>query len=343
MADPVWLADVLRAEGVETVEYPGWRDRGHGDFGQITHVMAHHTGGDASPRSIAEHPELGLSSQIHLARNGVATVVGAGIAWHAGPGDWPGIPTDDANRVSIGIEAENSGTEGWSAAQYWAYVKVCAAICRRLGLGADRVIGHKEWAGRSQGKWDPGGMDMDAFRQDIQQQINRGPTPPAVNQIDEVQKVAGFWLGERETPGEMICGSDGAGRYAKFRAGYIYWHPRFGAHAVNMRIFEYWAGLNWENGPLGYPVQGHTYVEGVGDIQAFERGVVFRKLGADRGHHVHGVIGDAYYRRGAETGELGWPVSNEYEYNGGRAQDFENGSLAWHPTGAVRISTPSTD
>ena len=33
--DPIWLADVLRAGGVRPVEYPGWRDRGHGDFSDI--------------------------------------------------------------------------------------------------------------------------------------------------------------------------------------------------------------------------------------------------------------------------------------------------------------------
>ena len=44
--DPVWLADVLRAEGVRLVEYPGWRDRGHGDFKDIRGVMVHHTGSD---------------------------------------------------------------------------------------------------------------------------------------------------------------------------------------------------------------------------------------------------------------------------------------------------------
>jgi hypothetical protein len=347
MGDPVWLADVIRAEGVAVVEYPGWLDRGHGDFGQITHVMAHHTGGNASPRSIAEHPELGLCSQIHLARNGVATVVGAGEAWHAGPGSYPGIPTDDANRVSIGIEAENNGTEGWSAAQYWAYVKVCAAICRRLGVGADRVIGHKEWAGRAQGKWDPGGIDMNAFRRDIQNQINAGPRPAPVippNQIDEMQRIiekSTNWLGARvgKMGAERTCGVDGKGRYAQFERGYIYWHEKFGARAVPMRIFQYWAGLNWENGPLGYPVKNHTYIQDVGDIQAFERGVVFRKLGDDPGHHVTGVIGDSYYKRGAETGALGWPTSNEYDFDGGKAQDFDTNTLAWNPTGAVRITT----
>ena len=352
MGDPVWLADVLRAEGVATVEFGDWKNHGHGDFGTIWGVVAHHTGasGNSGAGSIANgRPDLpGPVSQIYLARNGVASVVAAGIAWHAGSGSWPGIPTNNANQVTIGIEADNNGTEGWSPAQYGAYVKVCAAICRKLGVRSDRVIGHKEWAGPSQGKWDPGGIDMDAFRRDIQAQIDGGakPPPPPVNQIDEMQKVAGFWLGARETKGEVVCGIDKKGRYAKFANGYIYWHPNTGARAVNLRIFQYWAGLNWENGPLGYPVKNHAYIDGVGDIQAFERGVVFRLIAGvkgipdDPGHHVTGVIGDSYYKRGAEAGDLGWPMSNEYDYDGGRKQDFEGGSLAWNPTGAVRITRP---
>ena len=46
--DPVWLLDVLRAEGVNPVEYPGWRERGHGDFKDIRGVMVHHTGSDTA-------------------------------------------------------------------------------------------------------------------------------------------------------------------------------------------------------------------------------------------------------------------------------------------------------
>ena len=58
--DPVWLADVLRAEGVKLVEYPGWQDRGHGDFKDIRGVMVHHTGSDtATAASIANgRPDL---------------------------------------------------------------------------------------------------------------------------------------------------------------------------------------------------------------------------------------------------------------------------------------------
>ena len=76
--DPVWLADVLRAEGVDLVEYPGWRTRGHGDFKDIRGVMVHHTGSDtATAASIATgRPDLpGPLSQLHIARDGTVTVV----------------------------------------------------------------------------------------------------------------------------------------------------------------------------------------------------------------------------------------------------------------------------
>ena len=145
VGDPVWLPDVLRAEGLTVNEVPGWRERGHGDFGEIRGIMAHHTGSNnASPESIAFHPSLGLASQLHLARNGVWTVCGVGIAWHAGNGGGiPWLPNNDANRFTIGIEAANDGggTPGkphrssWPAEQYDSYVRGCAAILRKIGQG----------------------------------------------------------------------------------------------------------------------------------------------------------------------------------------------------------------
>ncbi|WP_405159832.1 N-acetylmuramoyl-L-alanine amidase [Nocardia sp. NBC_01499] len=175
--DPVWLADVLRDEGVRVVEFPGWRDRGHGDFGNIWGIVAHHTGASRTPPTEIAYgiPSLdGPLSQLHLAQDGTVTVVAAGVAWHAGAGSWPGLPEDNANFHTIGIEAANNGTEGWSSVQYDAYVRCCAAILRRLGYGADRVIGHKEWAGPKQGKWDPGAMDMDRFRADVAGRLKGG-------------------------------------------------------------------------------------------------------------------------------------------------------------------------
>ena len=189
--NPTWLAEVLRAEGLDPVEFTGWRHRGHGTFKDIRGVMVHHTGSDrASAASIAEgRPDLaGPLSQVHIARDGTVTVVAAGVAWHAGVGMYPWVPANMGNWHLIGIECANSGTSpsaphrrNWPDAQYFALVRCCAAINRRLGQNAARTIGHKEYAGRAQGKWDPGGIDMDLLRRDIAEQLSADvgavPTP----------------------------------------------------------------------------------------------------------------------------------------------------------------------
>ena len=183
--DPVWLPEVLREFGVNVIEDKGWKLWGMGDFGSIWGVMAHHTGANnTSTQFIRYNPMLSnaLSSQIHLSRSGVVTLVGAGIAWHAGVGSYPGIATNAANQVTIGIEAQGDG-QTWPAAQMDAYHRTCAAICWYLGLPASRVIAHHEWGGRAQGKWDPGlngrPMPMGPFRDRVQHYINQGPKPGA--------------------------------------------------------------------------------------------------------------------------------------------------------------------
>jgi hypothetical protein len=176
MSDPLWLPEVLRAEGLEVREIAGWQGRGHGDFGNIWGVVCHHTGNNnASPESIAFHPELGLASQLHLSRAGIYTICGVGIAWHAGSGSWPGLPTDGANQYTIGIEGANDGggTPGkphhipWPDVQYDAYVIGVAAILRRLSQPSSHSIDHKDWAGAAQGKWDRGGVNPDIFRANV--------------------------------------------------------------------------------------------------------------------------------------------------------------------------------
>ncbi|MFE3057624.1 N-acetylmuramoyl-L-alanine amidase [Nocardia sp. NPDC059236] len=198
MSDPTWLPEVLRNAGLEVHEYPGWRDRGHGDFGNIWGVVCHHTGSfGESPRGIAEHPSLDLASQLHLSPEGVYTVCGAGIAWHAGEGSYPGLPTNAANQYTIGIEAANDGggrpglphRASWSDAQYDAYIRGVAAILDYLGQPASHAIGHKEWAGAAQGKWDPGAIDMNIFRADVARAMNGDNTTEGdENMLDAIIK-----------------------------------------------------------------------------------------------------------------------------------------------------------
>lgn len=201
MSDPTWLPEVLRRAGLRCDVYPGAMDRGHGDFGNIWGIVAHHTGSfGETPRGIAEHPSLGLASQLHLSPQGVYTLCGVGIAWHAGAGAWNGLPRDNANQFTIGIEAAHDGRSPWSAAQYGAYVRGCAAILNHLGVGSDRVIGHKEWAGPSQGKWDPGGIDMPTFRRqvaDVQRELKTPPRkdPEMTPEQDRLLKAIAAQLG----------------------------------------------------------------------------------------------------------------------------------------------------
>lgn len=188
--DPVWLPEVLKAFGVTVKEMSGWKDWGHGDFGAIEGVLVHHTAGAGTPAEyIARNPGVGggLSSQIHLARDGVATLCGAGIAYHAGDGVmWNGkagsAKTPDGkwgavgNVLMIGIEAVNAGdgSQPWPDVQMDAYHRIVAAIVWYLGLPISAVQGHKEYARPVGRKIDPN-FNMDTFRANVKKYVDNPP------------------------------------------------------------------------------------------------------------------------------------------------------------------------
>ncbi|MBV7302941.1 N-acetylmuramoyl-L-alanine amidase [Corynebacterium sp. TAE3-ERU2] len=191
--DPVWLPEVLRLWGVTVKELPGWRDRGQGDFDDIVGVMCHHTGSATTPPSLIAngHSALrGLLSQIHLSPDGVATICGAGIAYHAGAADpgRGGVAGEgyvrrrsvsgvqgytSGNAKLIGIEAQHAGTHwNWPEPQLRAYALCCAAICWYLGLPVKAVMGHKEYAPSR--KIDPT-ISMEGFRRRVAELLANPP------------------------------------------------------------------------------------------------------------------------------------------------------------------------
>lgn len=192
--DPTFLPELLRAWGLTVRELDGWRDRGEGDFTEIIGVMCHHTAGaNTSAQYIAVNPGLGngLSSQMHLARDGVVTLCGAGVAWHGGE-DEPRTPEWAKGEVKIatrhenkwqsvgnakmlGIEAVNAGdgTQPWPEVQLAAYVTICAALSWYLGFPVEHVIGHKEYAPSR--KIDPN-FDMGSFRERVRKRRANPPT-----------------------------------------------------------------------------------------------------------------------------------------------------------------------
>ncbi len=193
--DPVWLEDVLRpALGDRLRTLSGWRNRGHGDFKDIRGVMWHHTGNSReSAESIAKgRPDLaGPLSNLHIAPNGIVTIVAVGVCWHAGRGAYPWLPANNANAHMIGVECAwptiaPNGTydkaERWPDAQIISMRDTAAALSLRLDVPAEHNIGHKDWAGSAQGKWDPGNLDMRWFQsevaKDMRGEFDRIVTPP---------------------------------------------------------------------------------------------------------------------------------------------------------------------
>ena len=205
--DPVWLADVLEAQKptLKVRKLDGWLQSGHGDYKDLFGVMIHHTG---NARETAEsirrgRPDLpGPLSNLHIAPDGTVTVVAAGVCWHAGAGEYPGLPTNNGNWHLIGIECAwpmdtsitpaTAGREPWPDAQMDAMVGSVAAILNRLGFDSSRVISHKEWGGRAQGKWDPGGVSMRTFRARVTeaQRGNFTPTAPTGQTTTGVEDMA---------------------------------------------------------------------------------------------------------------------------------------------------------
>lgn len=183
--DPLFLPEVFEAFGVPFREYPGWQDWGMGDFDVIQGVVWHHTGAaNTTPEFIRTNPMLNnaLSSQLHTAPDGLQTILGAGIAWHAGQGWLEGWPTNNANAVSIGFEMQHNGTDPWPEAQLDSTRRATAAILWFLGKRASTqtMIAHWEYSMQAQGKWDPGAgtgrqgevMDMVPQRAMVNQYID---------------------------------------------------------------------------------------------------------------------------------------------------------------------------
>jgi Putative peptidoglycan binding domain/N-acetylmuramoyl-L-alanine amidase len=146
--------------------------------------MVHHTGSDNASAAPISPARFRSCTSRGTARSPWSRSVSPGTPVSA----CIRLPTNMGNWHMIGIECANSGTSptashrtNWPDAQYFALVRCCAAISRRLAQNSSRTIGHKEYAGRAQGKWDPGAIAMDVLRGDIQARIgsiaNPAPTP----------------------------------------------------------------------------------------------------------------------------------------------------------------------
>lgn len=200
------LADAARKSGLVVIELPNWKsNESPGGFAPDG-VLNHHT----AAFDPTNDPNDDYAYAMHMAFTGrsdlpppncnlalsaecVVYVAAAGNANHAGPAraSGPMPPASDGNVIYIGIEAMNSGSQGWSSlgldaagkqiTQYEAYVRLNAALCDHYGWPATHVRGHKETS--VTGKIDPT-FDMDQMRTDVAAKMKEMNMPE-----DD-----GFWL-----------------------------------------------------------------------------------------------------------------------------------------------------
>lgn len=144
------LLDDLKAAGLMVETVPGWGTRGSASFAPAG-VTCHWTAG---PRGTTKRPSLNIVTygrpglpgplcNVYLDRAGVAVIVAAGRANHAGAGGWKHLR---GNSSVYGIEAESAGDDDWTDAQKAAYPRLVAAMLRGLGRDASYSHGHNEWA-----------------------------------------------------------------------------------------------------------------------------------------------------------------------------------------------------
>ncbi len=141
---------------------------------------------------------------------------------------------------------------------------------------------------------------------------------------------------------DELTTSRGDGRFNFFNNGSasIHWTTRTGAHAVWGDILKKWAQLNWENGPMGYPVTDETATpDGIGRFNHFENGGSIYWTPNTGANAVLGDIRKRWESLGWENSYLGYPTSDEVDFpEGGRANTFQNGGIYWWPdTGAIDL------
>ena len=132
---------------------------------------------------------------------------------------------------------------------------------------------------------------------------------------------------------------DGAGRFARFEHGSVYWSEPTGARALLGPIEALWNSTGGTEGPLGYPTTSvSTAPDGAGQYARFEHGSVYwsAQTGA---RALIGPIEDLWESTGGLDGDLGYPTNSVATAADGEGQyaHFQGGSVYWSLDTGARV------
>lgn len=116
------------------------------------------------------------------------------------------------------------------------------------------------------------------------------------------------------------------GAYQAFQDGkFILWSLDSGAYVSMGEIRKAYGQLDYENGPVGYPITDEMDTKG-GKYQLYQRGRGYwhPNVGAQ---FVRGLMLETYGRDMYERGPWGFPIGPEVRTDKGWYQEFENGRL----------------
>ncbi len=199
-----WLADVLRAAGLDVIEYDGWQERTNRPFDSYTPIalLDHHTAGSSILTNYPDPPDwpdsrLAKVCNLTIRGSGIVVVLNAGYAYDSGNGDRKVLdavrndqpapaPTDTYDNLGhpagpnpgitgnpwfIDIEVQHLGNgDPIHPPQREALITANRAICDRMGWNPEtRLLGHREWTKRKvDPRWDGFSNPMPQIRIDSQ-------------------------------------------------------------------------------------------------------------------------------------------------------------------------------
>lgn len=121
------------------------------------------------------------------------------------------------------------------------------------------------------------------------------------------------------------------GRYNNFENGTVTWSGPAGTRLMYGAFRDRWAKAGREDGELGYPTADEQITPNkLGRYALFEGGSIYQKNEGPGPFVVKGAIRDQWGSLGWEGGRFGFPTSEEYDLDRGKAQDYERGTLVWN-------------
>src|SRR5512133_3399861 len=109
-------------------------------------------------------------------------------------------------------------------------------------------------------------------------------------------------------------------------------------HTADVEITQKWNALGGEPGAAKVAGDAGLVQLDSGFFREFANGTIYAERSRGKACWVHGAIAGRYAQLGGPRGSLGWPTSDEEDFDGGRASAFQNGAIYWWPdVGAIDL------